>query len=169
MNYSDLLKRLGAFVALCLVQAMILNQIHLFGVATPLLFVYFVITFRRNYPKWAILLWCFALGVCVDTFSNTPGVGAASLTLLGAVQPYLLELFTPRDSAEDMPPTMKAMGVAKYIYFASICIVIQTITFFALEAFSFFNWQQWLICVASSTVLTIILVLTIENLINKHI
>jgi rod shape-determining protein MreD len=167
VNY-DLLKRFGAFIILCLVQGMILNQIHLFGVATPLLFIYFVITFHRNYPKWGILLWSFALGVCVDTFSNTPGVGSASLTLVGALQPYLLEMFTPRDSAEDMAPTMKTMGLAKYIYFASICTLIETVSFFALEAFSFFNWQQWLICVGSSFVLTLILVLTIENLINKR-
>ncbi len=167
MNY-ELLKRFGAFVLLCLVQSMILNQIHLFGVATPLLFVFFAITFRRNYPKWAILVWCFMMGLCVDTFSNTPGVGSASLTLLGAVQPYLLELFTPRDSAEDMRPTMKTMGVAKYGYYAIICTIILNVTFFALEAFSFFNWQQWLLCVGTSTLLTIVLVITIENLMNQQ-
>ena len=167
MNY-ELFQRLGAFVILSMVQAMVLNQIHLFGVATPLLFVYFVITFHRNHPKWAILLWCFILGICVDTFSNTPGVGSASLTLTGAIQPYLLEIFTPRDSAEDMPPTMRTMGMAKYIYYATILIAIQTLTFFALEAFSFFNWQQWLIAAGSSFVLTLILVLTIENLMNKQ-
>ena len=167
MNY-ELLKRFGSFFILCLVQALILNQIHLFGVATPLLFVYFVITFRRNYPKWAILVWCFLMGICVDIFANTPGVAAGSLTLVGAIQPYLLEVFTPRDSAEDMPPTIRTMGVGKYVYYASLLTLILTLTFFALEAFSFFNWQQWLICVGSSFVLTLILVLTIENLINKR-
>lgn len=167
MNY-ELLKRFGSFFILCLVQALILNQIHLFGVATPLLFVYFVITFRRNYPKWAILVWCFLMGICVDIFANTPGVAAGSLTLVGAIQPYLLEVFTPRDSAEDMPPTIRTMGMGKYVYYASLLTLIMTLTFFALEAFSFFNWQQWLICVGSSFVLTLILVLTIENLINKR-
>lgn len=166
MNY-ELLKRFGSFFILCLVQALILNQIHLFGVATPLLFVYFVITFRRNYPKWAILVWCFLMGICVDIFANTPGVAAGSLTLVGAIQPYLLEVFTPRDSAEDMPPTIRTMGVAKYVYYASLLTLILTLTFFALEAFSFFNWQQWLWSMGSSFLLTIVLVLAIGNLFDR--
>lgn len=165
---SELLRRLGAFVILCLAQVMILNQIHLFGVATPLLFVYFAITFHRNYPKWGILVWCFLLGLCVDTFANTPGVGAGSMTLVGVLQPYLLEVFTPRDSAEDMHPSLRTMGTAKYFYYASLCTLILTLAFFTLEAFSFFNWQQWLWCTGSSFLLTIILVFAVENLLSRH-
>ena len=55
--------------------------------------------FNRNFPKWGILLWCFALGLCVDIFSNTPGVAAAAMTLTAAIQPYVLNLFTQRDTA----------------------------------------------------------------------
>ena len=65
----DSLKRLLYFVLLCLTQVLVLNRIHLFGYATPLLYVYFVLLFPRNYPKWALLLWCFALGLVNDTFS----------------------------------------------------------------------------------------------------
>ena len=46
---TEILKRLLAFIVLCLVQALILNRIRLFGFATPLLPVYFVITFHRGY------------------------------------------------------------------------------------------------------------------------
>ena len=47
----DLVKRLGLFIVMCAVQILILNHIHLFDVATPFLFVYFAISFRRNAPK----------------------------------------------------------------------------------------------------------------------
>ena len=103
----DLLKRLGLFVALCVVQILILNHIHLFGVAIPLLYIYFAITFHRNTPKWAILLWCFALGLAIDVFSNTPGLAAGSMTLIAAIQPYLHELFIPRDSFEELEISAK--------------------------------------------------------------
>ena len=93
----ELLNRLIMFVALWLAQVLILNRIHLFDVATPLLYVFFVITFRRSSPKWQILLWCFALGLLIDVFSNTPGLAAGTMTLMAVVQPYLLELFVPRD------------------------------------------------------------------------
>ena len=76
----DLLKRLLFFAILLVAQALVLNHIHLFNCATPLLYVYLVLLFPRNFPKWAILLWSFALGLCVDSFTNTPGVAAGSMT-----------------------------------------------------------------------------------------
>ena len=99
----DILKRLALFVVLGAVQILVLNHIRLFGLATPLLYVYFVITFQRNTPKWAILLWSFAMGLAIDVFTNTPGLAAGSMTLIAIVQPYLLELFVPRDSPWSCP------------------------------------------------------------------
>ena len=40
----ELLNRLAMFVALFVAQVLILNHVHLFDVATPLLYVYFAIT-----------------------------------------------------------------------------------------------------------------------------
>lgn len=42
------------------------------------------------------------MGLCIDVFANTPGVAAASMTFIGLLQPYLFELFVPRDSADDL-------------------------------------------------------------------
>ena len=61
-------RRLTFFLILLFVQVLILNHIHLFDVATPLLYVYFAMTFHRNYPKWQVLLWCFFMGMVVDIF-----------------------------------------------------------------------------------------------------
>ena len=77
----DALRRALIFVVLCLTQVLVFNHIHLFSYATVLLYVYFVVMFPRNYPRWAILLWSFFLGLAVDMFSSTPGMAAASLTL----------------------------------------------------------------------------------------
>lgn len=163
----DLIKRILIFLVICLAQVLVLNHIHLLGCATPLLYIYIVLLFKRNYPKWAILLWCFAIGLCIDTFSNTPGIGAASMTLLGLLQPYILEPFIPRDSEENLEPGMKSLGVSSFVYYTIICVFIYNTTFFSLEAFNFYNWQQWLAYIAGSTILTSILILVIENLRRK--
>ena len=57
----DLLHRAMMFLALLVAQVLILNHVHLLDVATPLLYIYFAITFRRNFPRWIILLSCFFL------------------------------------------------------------------------------------------------------------
>ena len=163
----DTLRRALVFVLLCLVQAVVLNQIHLFGCATPLLYVYFVIMFPRNYPKWASLLWSFALGLSIDMFSNTPGLAAASLTLVGALQPYLLELFLPRDAEENIKSSMATLGWSKFLTLTSIIVFIYCVVFFSLEALNFFNWLLWLECIGGSTILTIALILTLDSLRKK--
>lgn len=163
----DLLKRLGLFIILCAVQILILNHIHLFDVATPFLFVYFAISFRRNSPKWAVILWCFAMGLAVDVFSNTPGLAAGSLTLVGLIQPYLMELFTPRDSVDDLECSVLTLGMGKYALLATILLFVFCLFFFALEAFTFFNWIYWLVCTCSSTALTLVLILAIESIRQK--
>lgn len=76
----DIIKRMLLFALLCVVQALVLNHIHLFGCATPLLYIYFIMLFRRNTQPWIILVSSFLLGLCIDTFSNTPGVSSGAAT-----------------------------------------------------------------------------------------
>lgn len=158
----DLLKRAGWFAVFVLVQAVVLGRIHLFNCATPLLYVYFVLQFPRNYPKWGILLWSFMLGLMVDSFSNTPGLAAASLTLIAAIQPYYFELFVPRDSVEDLKPALSTLGSLRYSYYVIPLVLLYCLVFYSLELFNFFNWMQWAFCVGGSAVITLMLIYTFE-------
>lgn len=160
----ELLWYILLFVLLLLVQALICNQICLFDCITPMVYVYLALTFRINYPKWGILAWCFVMGISVDICSNTPGVGAASMTLIGLLQPYMLELFMPRDSQENFQPSMKTLGNSKYSWYTVIIVFIYCLTFYTLEAFNLFHWLQWLGCVFGSTALTSLLILSVEKL-----
>jgi rod shape-determining protein MreD len=159
---TDTLKRFGWFLIFFLAQVIVLGRIHLFGVATPLLYVYFVLQFPRNYPKWALLLWSFSMGLLVDIFFNTPGVAAASLTVIAAIHPYYLELFIPHDSPEDLRPTLKTFGTMRYSNYVIPLVFVYCVLFFTLEHFSFFNAIHWLLCVVGSTLLTVALIFTFE-------
>ena len=159
----NFLKGVLLFAILLLAQVLVLNHIHLFDCATPLLYVYVVLQFRRNYPRWGILLVSFLLGLVVDIFSNTPGVAAASMTFLGFLQPYVFAMFLNRDSDEDLQPSMKSLGFAKFFYYAAVFVVVYCAIFFTIETFSFFNGLLWLECVGGSAMLTILLILAIEN------
>lgn len=158
----DTLKRLAVFVAMILAQALVFNHIRLFGYAMPVPYVYFVIIIPRGYPRWATLLWSFAMGLVIDIFTNTPGLASASLTLVAAVQPYYLELFVPRDSAENLKPTIQTLGPSKYSTYVIPLTLLYCVVFYSLEFFNFFNWLQWLFCVVGSTVITLVFIYTFE-------
>lgn len=160
----DLLKRLWLFIILLLAQALVLNHIHLFGFATPLLYIYFVSSFKRNYPKWALLVWSFIMGLSVDIFSNTPGVAATSMTVLALLQPYVLELFMQRESDEDIQPSIFTFGLMRYLYYTLLLTFIYCVVFFTVETFTFFNWLQWILSVAGSMLLSVVLIVVVDNL-----
>ncbi len=161
---ARLVNRLVMFVVLLLAQVLVLNHVWLMNVATPLLYVYFAITFPRNTEKGEVLVWCFILGLLVDIFSNTPGLAAGSLTLIGMIQTYLVELFVPRDSAENLDVSAATLGWGKFSMLSSILILIYCLLFFILEAFNFFDWQLWLLRAVCSAALTMGLMLAIESL-----
>ncbi len=162
----ELIKSVLFFFILCLAQVLVLNNIHLFDCATPLLYIYMVLMFRRNYPKWGILLWSFAFGLIIDMFSDTPGVATAAMTFIGFLQPYVVEPFIPRDSADDLQPSMKTLGVASFVYYTIIIVLAYCLVFFSLEMFNFFNILLWAKCVGGSAVLTTALLLAIEKVRN---
>ncbi len=160
----DYLLRLLLFGSLLLAQSRALNHIHLFDCATPLLYVYFVLTFSRGYPRWGVLVWSFLMGLAVDVFSNTPGLAASSMTLVALLQPYALELFVQRDSAEDLKPGVRSLGVGKYLVYTLLLTLVYCLVFFTIETFNFFNWQQWALNVACSTLLTTLLMIVVDNM-----
>jgi phosphatidylglycerophosphate synthase len=104
------------------------------------------------------------MGFVIDMFTNTPGVACASLTLAAAIQPYLLELFVPRDAEENMHVSAYVMGWGKFNTFTTLMVMIFCLTFFTLEAFNFFNWLHWLLCVVGSTLLTIVLIMALDTI-----
>ncbi len=163
----EFLKNSVWFIVLVLTQVFVLNHIHLFGVATPLLYIYFVLLYRRNYPQWAMMLCGFFMGFFIDTFSNTPGVAAGSMTLIAALQPFVFRPFIPRDSAEDLRPSISSLGYMQYFWYATILTLVYNVSFYTLEMFSFFNVLEWLACVFGSTLLTLFLILVVEHVRNR--
>ncbi|WP_074761209.1 rod shape-determining protein MreD [Xylanibacter ruminicola] len=159
----ELINRLVMFVALLLAQVLILNHVHLLGVGTPLLYVYFAITFRRNFPKWLVLVSCFLLGLLIDVFSNTPGLAASTMTLVALAQTYLIDLVAPRDSAEDLEASAKVLGLSKFVTLSALLTLLYCLVFFALEAFNFFDVLLWLARSVISFVLTMVLILAVES------
>lgn len=161
---TDFLKRFLWVSILIILQVFLLNHIHMFGIATPLLYVYFILLFPRNYPQWSAMLWAFAIGLTLDAFNNTPGVTAASLTLIAALQPFAIRPFLSRESSETLIPGMRTLGVFNFIVYIFVLTTIHIFTFFSLEMFSFFNLIEWAECAGASTALTILLILVIEQM-----
>lgn len=129
--------------------------------------IYPILMFSLGTSRWEILLWSFTVGLLEDIFSNTPGMSAATLTLIGMLQPHILRFFSQKDEDDkdfDLIPSVRSMGWNSFIRYIITSVLIQEIAFFTLEAFSFFNYIKYGINIISSFIMTVLILLAFESI-----
>lgn len=161
---QDQLKYIVWLVVLLLLQVLLFGHIHVLGYATPMVYVLFAANMRRGTGRVTAMLWCFAMGLAVDVFMLTPGLAAASMTAIGFIQPPLMQLMTPKDTADDCVPTYKSMGTSRYIQYIVILLLAHNVFFFAIEACTMAHLMDSLLRMACSTALTLALILPIAKI-----
>ena len=149
-----------------IIQLVVLNSIHLFGYATPLLIGYVIIRCRCSSGRIPMMILGFATGLVFDLFSNTMGMASAGMTLLAFVQPYLLNAFMPKDETEKFLPTVRTMGLMSYFLYASASFLVLHCAFYILEAFSITNIWLTLGAIVVGTLTASVLTLLIELIAN---
>lgn len=165
---QTILSQIGWFLLLITLQVFAFNHIHFAGFATPLPYVYFLLTMTSEAPRWVYIVIGFALGLIMDLFTNTPGMAAASLCTVGLVVPLLFGAFAPKDKDKDTRrPSCHSMewsGFTKYAFFATL---LHCTCYFSIDAFSFFRWQHLLLNIVGSTITTLLCIVGFEMIRSK--
>lgn len=157
------LHRIGWFVGLALLQVLILNNVHIGGIATPFLYVYFILKFASGTSRNELMLWGFFMGLTIDVFSNTPGMNAAAATFLAFLRPTFLRLFTPRDLLDSIVPSFRTMGVSPFLKFVVVSVFAHHLVLLSIEFFSFTSIPLLLLRVVACTLLTFTCIMAIEG------
>ncbi|MBQ1178141.1 MAG: rod shape-determining protein MreD [Bacteroidaceae bacterium] len=165
---EQLLTRIAWFVGLVLVQVLMLNNVCLFGLATPFVYVYFLLALDRDIDHNALMVLAFLIGLVVDIFSNTPGVNAGASVLVAFMRPSLLRLFSPRDEYENFEPGIYTLGLWGFVRYALVAVWVHHTALFLLEAFSWANIGHLAMRIICSTALTMTLVMAIEYVRHKR-
>lgn len=153
------------FIVLVLMQVIVFNHLTLWGMALPLVFIYWIFSLPVGTGSVTAMSLAFILGLTVDVFSDTPGQNALACTILAAVRKPVLRLYFPREEdLTDPEPSMTSLGAAVYMKYAITLTAIYCTTFFVVEAFTFFNLWRLLINIVCSTILTFILILATDSL-----
>lgn len=157
------------YVTMVLAQVIVFNHICLFGYAVPLVFIYLIIKLPMTLNTNWVLTVSFLLGMTVDIFSDTQGMNSLACTVIGALRKPVLRLYFPREDEMTTPqPSARSLGLAVYLkYVFSISLIYCTL-FFLIESFSLFNPVRLLIKIASSTLLTFIIIIAIDSLTSRR-
>lgn len=157
------------FIVLITAQALIFNNLILFNVALPLVFVYIIISLPVTLStNWAVTIG-FLTGLTVDIFSDTPGMNALACTLLAFVRKPVYHLYMSfDDDMSGMRLSVATMGPAAFFKYMSTMVLIYCMTVFTIEAFQFFNMRLLILRTVCSTVFTVIIIYAIDSLSSKR-
>ena len=120
---QDRLKIVLNFFLLIAVQILILNNIQLFGLINPYLYILFIITLPMFVSPGFMLLLAFVLGGIIDVFSHSYGIHMAATVLVAFIRPYIMGLFASREDMEKSAPTYRNFGIS-FLKYALLIVVI---------------------------------------------
>lgn len=163
---SEILRNIGRFVLLVLLQGLILNDVSLWqGMAIPYLYVLFLLMLPLETPRWAELLIGLVCGLSIDMFTNTIGIHASACALLAYVRPLLLKAIAPRDGYEfNVKPTIADMGIVWFMKYAVVLILIHHTWLLFLEVYSFSSFGHTMLRAILSSAFTFVLVILSQYL-----
>jgi rod shape-determining protein MreD len=128
---------IARFVGLVLIQVLILNQVYLFGVATPYVYPLFILLLPIHYPRWLTLTLAMVIGLTIDAFSNTGGIHAFATVFLAFARPALLAILTPREGYEQGDrPNPASLGITWFISYIGMGMLIHHVVYFGMEILS---------------------------------
>lgn len=161
-------KKFMQAVILLLVQWVLLSHVSIMGYATPMPYILVILTFGADTEKNKLLLSGFLVGVMADVFTNTPGIGAASCTLLALLQPYVLNFMNSREIEEqDWLPSFKTLGFWGFVRYAAVMVFLFQLAYYLLLSFSLAHPLDTVFNIIGGTLFTLILLVPLASAFQK--
>jgi rod shape-determining protein MreD len=151
------------FVIFITLQVLLLNNVHLFGVATLFLYIYVIIKIPINITRSQIIVVSFLLGLIMDMFTNTPGMHAAACTLAGFFREPLMNVYIGREMLEEGVPSFHLFGRAAYFKWIISIVILHHVTLFLIESLSLFDPFFLTLRIIASVIMTSFCIFILES------
>lgn len=160
---NSLLRYGLTFIALILLQLLVMNNIQFSGYVNPYIYVMIILLIPVEISAWLLLIIAFLTGLLIDIFSGSPGMHASATVLAGFVRPFVLRIISPRDGYESgATPSMLTYGFRWYLLYTVIIIVVHHTALFYLEVFRFTDFFRTLTRVLLSSLFSVTFILFAE-------
>lgn len=162
---TDIIKNIFKFLLLILVQVLIIQNINLSSYIILLPYVLIIILLPFEFSRLSVLFISFFVGVCIDYFYDSSGLHASACTIMGFSRYYILKFISPRDGYDlGVKPTVNDMGLAWFLSYAGLLILVHHVFFFYLEVFRFNEFFRTFFRVFLSSIGTFVLIYLIQFL-----
>ncbi len=156
------------FIVFNLRQAIVFNNICLFGVAVPFVFIYFIVHLPITIsPNWLLTL-SFITGLTIDIFANTQGMNALACTIVAMSRHSILHWYFPREDELTIPePSIRSLGFEYFAKYLFTFVLFYCTIIFLIESFSLFNIFRLLLRIICSTFLTFLILLGVDSMLSQ--
>jgi len=159
---KSFIKVLIYFVLFILIQVLILNNVLVFRIATPFLYLFIIVKIPVNVSRSYVIAISFLVGIVIDVFSNTLGMHAAACSLIGMIRNPLIYTFSVKELAEDATPSYHSLGVGAFIKYVVSLVVLHHVTLFLIESISLFDPVFLIFRIFANVILTMLFIFIIE-------
>lgn len=158
-----ILNNILRFMLLICLQVFLLKNMGYYNLATPYLYILFIMLLPFGIPNGLLFFLAFLTGLTVDVFYDTLGLNAAACTVLAFVRIIYISVTVQRDGFDNEPdPSLGIMGWRWFIFYAVILTFFHHLVLFTFETFRFSEFGYTLIRVLLSSVFTVFLILLAE-------
>jgi len=166
---NSLLHFLILFIGL-LVSQVVCSKIVLFGVATPIIYIYLILRLPVNYSQNWTLTIAFLFGLFIDMFNNTQGMNSLAATVMAMLRKPVFNLFIVmrEDEEADPVPSVDTVGIANYLKYLTTLVFIYCAVLFMAQAFTLHNITLTLLRIVASSLLSIFLIFGIDSLVSTE-
>lgn len=162
MNSRLVLVNIVRWFVLLLIQILLLRNLSFYNMATPFVYIIFLLLVPFGTPNLLLYLIAFVTGITLDAFYDTLGVHTAACVALAFVRILFISVTMNRDGFDEPEPTLGNMGFKWFIIYAFLCTTAHHLVLFFLETFRLAEFSYTLLRCFFSIIFTLFTVVLIE-------
>ena len=159
---KSFIKVLVYFVLFVSIQVLVLDNIHLFRIVTPFLYLYIILKIPANISRSPVIAISFLLGITIDMFYNTLGMHAAACSLAGMIRNPLMNTFSEKKITESETPSYRTLGVGAFMKYVIVLVLSHHVVLYLIESISLFDPIFLLFRIFANVILTVLYIFIIE-------
>lgn len=167
MNPDNSIYYIGKLLLLMLLQVFVLNQMHLFGYITPMLYLIFIYNYPTTQNRSVLLSISFAFGIILDILTDSLAFNTLALLIVSYFRPSILG-FIFGIAAEQKSFKFNDTQLIQRMSYLGIIVLIHHSVFFISEGMSISNGMLIAKKIITTSLVSFILMLLLLSLFSKQ-
>ncbi len=155
----DWIRQIGRYILVMLLQVLLFDQLQLWGVCHPYVYVLCLLMMPITLPHNIDMLIGALAGLIMDVCCNSLGVHISVCVLIMFARPYLVGVLVNDKDRLNEQLSIRSLGMEAMVKYVCILVVVHHFLIFLLGAWSWHHIGFVLLATLVSSLITILIIL----------